>query len=774
MTLFIKMKRKLDLQDTFKIPILKNNKMKKNLIAILFGVLFSSSLFSQDGKIIKADKYYDGYSYVEAINKYESLAEKPIEVKRKLADSYLKIGDPVHAEVYYREVANDVNKKPEDVYNYASVLRINKKYDMADEWMTQFHHLSPADLRGIQNNMSRGKYKELLSSDGMFIIRNLATNTAQEDFGTSFYKDQVVFSSSRTGSKAIKREWNWNKLPFLDLYVADKEANFDMKNLKQFRKKENKKYHEGPAAFNTSGDYMVFTRNNYDGKSSEDIVKLQMFSSTKINGNWSEPLAMPFNSKEYSVGHATLSADGKTMYFASDMPGGKGGVDIYKSSRNDNGSWSQPINMGDKINTEGNEMFPFIHQDGMLFFASNGHPGLGGLDIFMSSLDSEGKVSKLQNIGAPINSNKDDFAFIINEGQTNGYFSSNKDGGKGDDDIYTFRMTKPFEVGKVIRGIAKTPKGEILADTEVILLDINGQGLGMAITGDDGAYEFTVDPDANFVLIGSKEDYFDGDNTADTHTDESVIYADLVLEKDPGVSLYCVVTEKGTNTPLNGVKVTLIDNKNQGVENYTTAATGDFRKPLQDVKLQDNITYNLTFEKEGYMSKTVTYNKKITKPGQYNVHADLDISLNKLEAGVNLADLIDINPIYFDYNKFNIRPDAKVELNKIVKVMTDYPTMEIELGSHTDCRGKKSYNEWLSTERAKASAKYIKSKITNPSRIYGKGYGEYRLINKCECEGSKKVPCTDEEHQENRRTEFKIISMGGANVKNNSPDSFNK
>jgi outer membrane protein OmpA-like peptidoglycan-associated protein len=247
---------------------------------------------------------------------------------------------------------------------------------------------------------------------------------------------------------------------------------------------------------------------------------------------------------------------------------------------------------------------------------------------------------------------------------------------------------------------------------------------------------------------------------------------DLNLEKDPGLSFYVLITDSKTKSPLGDVTIQLVNNMTGKSASYTTNAKGDMIKPLADKKLNDRGSYNFVLSKDGYIPKTVTYNVVFDKEGQYDVHSTIDLSMDPVVA--DLRDLIEINPISFDLGKWNIRPDAKVELDKIVEVMNKYPGMVVELGSHTDCRASKTFNMRLSDKRAKSSAAYIKSKITDPERIYGKGYGESRLLNGCECEGAVKSNCSEEEHEKNRRTEFKVISIGDnkSDVINNSDDSF--
>ena len=725
----------------------------KNIKYILFISLFilSSSVNAQTGKLKKGEESYEVYSYTESIEKFEGLAEKTFEIKKKLAESYYKTGDYYKAEEYYSEVASTSKSTSEDIYNYASVLAVNKKYSESEDWMEKFYQLERGDSRAKIYNENKGFYNILLKDNEQFKIKNLDVNTSTEDFGTAFYMDKVVFASSRTGAKFIKRIWNWNELPFLDLYVADIEGS-QLTNVSSFKKTFNKKYHEGPASYNKEGNYTAFTRNNYTGKSKEGIIKLQIFTSEKDSEKWKKPSPMHFNSSEYSVGHPALTADGKTMYFASDMPGGFGKVDIYIVHMNENGEWGKPENLGKRINTEGNEMFPFIHKEGILFYASDGLPGLGGLDIFFTMIKESG-LSKPKNLGVPVNSNFDDFALIVDSKMRKGYFSSNRNNGKGDDDIYSFRLLKPISSDVIIKGTTKDENGNLLANTEVSIYDTDREVIKMLSSDEDGAYELIVAPDQQYKIIASKPKFITDIEDVKLEKDDEIIEKDLILEQLPDFTLLCEVNEKDNNIPVSGARVSVTDNKANVTDILNTYDSGEFLVKLDDYKLNDSIDFTFTLEKEGYASKTIDYVGLLNRSGEYK----FKVNMQKIEVGEDLGKILEINPIYFNFDKSYIRSDAALELDKIVKIMNEYPNMVIELSSHTDCRGSGIYNLKLSDRRAKASAHYIKTRITKPTRIYGEGYGEQKLINKCPCESSNKSDCTEREHQQNRRTEFKII-----------------
>ena len=729
---------------------------KITLFLLSFICVFQLS--AQKRTLKRGHNLYKTYSYAESIKKYEVITDKTIDINRRLAESYYNIGKLDKSEKYWKIVVENEARTADDIYNYASVLTMNRKYKESEQWMKEFNKINAKDTRGklwVNNN---GFYEKLQQDKGRFKIESLNINSKQEDFGTSYYKNKVVFASTRTPIKMIKREWNWNELPFLDLYVGEVDTNLHFTSFEKFHKSINKKYHEGPASFNKVGNFMAFTRNNYEGKSTEGVIKLKLFTSEYKNDKWQKPVPLHFNNDEYSVGHASLTATGDTMYFASDKPGGLGGVDIYRIFRKVDGNWTDPENLGEKINTEGDEMFPFIHPDGMLFYASDGLLGLGGLDVFIAQVKPTG-FGKPENIGVPVNSSYDDFAFILDQQQKSGYFSSNRFEGEGDDDIYLFRLLKPFKFGKLLRGKTMDQDSNILANVKVNLYNEKGEVIGSTTTSEDGKYEWRIEQDKLYSLDGKKVQYTDAHNTADSHTEEYIVYADLILTKIPKFSLYFVVTDARSDVPLEGVKVKVINYIDKNSEEVITTESGDLYRTLENKKLNDSLSYEFALEKEGYISETHIWHKVLYREGQYNVHEDLDFKMDLVEEGMDLGKIIDINPIYFDFNKSNIRPDAAIELDKIVKVMNDNPNMVIELGSHTDCRGSKKYNISLSDRRAKSSAKYISERITNSERIYGKGYGESKLINHCECEGTRKVPCSEEEHQLNRRTEFTIIKM---------------
>jgi len=723
----------------------------KNIIIVGF-LLFSFGIQAQTGKIRKGDKSYEAYSYSDCIKKFEGVSDKTYEIKKKLAESYFKTGDFYKAEDYYKDLATSKKSTSEDVYNYASVLTINQKYKDAEIWMTKFATIEKGDSRAKKFLKNKGYYTNLLKNNEQFKINNLDINSNHQDFGTSYYLDKVVFVSTRAEAKFFKRLWNWNELPFLDLFIADNEKTA-LSNVKPFKRSFNKKYHEGPASYTKDGKFSAFTRNNYEGKSKDEVIKLKIFTSEKKGKKWKKPKSVHFNSNEYSVGHPSLTADGKKMYFASDMPGGFGGVDIWVVNRKDEGTWGIPQNLGRTINTEGNEMFPFIHESGILVYASNGLLGLGGLDIFYSKFEN-GAYLTPKNIGVPINSSYDDFALIMDKKMKRGYFSSNREEGKGDDDLYSFKILKELTFDIILKGKTIDKNNNILANTYISLYDADGNVIKTINSDEKGEYNFEINPSSVYKLIASKPKYISDIKGVETDNEKREYYQDLKLEMLPDFNLLCTVSEEKTETPISGVDVTCVDANNNS-KTYKTFDEGEFLIKLNDAKLNDKLNYSFTLTREGYAPKTVTYSQLLYRTGEYKY----DIKMQKIEVGEDLGKILEINPIYFDLDKSYIRPDAKVELDKIVEIMNEYPNMVIELSSHTDCRASSIYNLKLSDRRAKSSAHYIKTRISKPTRIYGEGFGETKLVNDCGCESNrgKGLDCSEEQHQQNRRTEFKII-----------------
>ncbi len=626
--------------------------------------------FAQEksNKELTGDKYSFDYSYNKAISSYNHTKLLSLEGQRSLALAYHNMNKNTEAEAAYSKLMTaTTGLLPEDYYNYAMVLKINGKYEEANKWMNIFSDLKSHDLRAKDYSANSNKLSIMMKDDGKYKIENLDINTTANDFGTSYYKNGIVFSSSRGTSMFGERKDNWTGKPFLEIYMSEMNKG-QLTKPKIFDRSLDGKMNDGPASFSNNGTCMAFTRNNYNAKRKDKVINLQIYFSTYKDSKWTAPESFYLNNKDYSVGQPCLTSDGNTMYFTSDMPGGYGGTDIYRITKDTKGVWGKPENLGDKINTEGDEMFPFYEETkGVLFFSSDGRYGLGGLDVFICAVNGS-EFGPVVNAGSPLNTQYDDFAVIVNDSMSKGYFSSNRTGGSGGDDIYSFDILKDLGIGKKIEGIAEDKDGNIIPKTFITLRDNKGNTLDTVTTKDDGAFVFLVDSDKKFKLSGKKEKYNEGDTVASTFGKEFIVKANVVLLKEE------IVAQKV-----------------------------------------------------------------------------------QVEVVADLGKLLELKTIYFDLDKYNIRPDAETELDKIVKVMNDNPKITVELSSYCDCRESKAYNQKLSDNRARVTTDYIKARITNPERIYGKGYGKTHLVNGCSCEDNVGSNCSDAEHQVNRRTEFLIV-----------------
>ena len=631
-------------------------KKSYGLIVLLMGMFMSAPLQAQQWKLKKADEFYNRFDYARAIPLYESIKNKDAEIYRKLGRAYYVMGDFEKAKGAYEKIISNGVYTPEDIYNYAHYLRVNGEYDKAAKWMRKFARLRPKDSRAQRFMADPYYYKELLHFNPKVKVNNVSINDKYEDFGPASFRDTlVVFASSRGAS----RNWKGNDQPFLNLFRAKIVSDTNLRGVTPFSRRVNSRYHDGPASFNKAGTYMVLTRNIYNEKKLIEN-KLWLYESyLKDRGGWTEPEPLHFNSRDYSCGHPALSADGRTMYFATDAPGGFGGQDIYVVKRINDSTWGQPQNVGAMINTEGNEMFPtWDSEKGYLFFASDGLPGLGGMDIFVVKIEPNGDMSEPVNLGAPINSTYDDFAIFYRDNES-GFFSSNRPGGKGSDDLYGFTHLHNFKKKAIVYYLT----GKVLDQT-------------------------TGEPIAGSVMI----------------TEGQQVLASRQLS--PGQDFKVHVWPK---------------------HNYVIKASAP-----------------------GYIPREV---KATIQPGQGITRKDIALMSVQRKELMDLCEM-GIEPLYYDLDKYYIRSTDSLRLNKIIKLLNKYPDIKLEIASHTDSRATKEYNIKLSENRTNSVVEYLVNNGISRDRLVAKWYGESQPVNGC-VDG---VECTEEQHQLNRRTEFKIIN----------------
>jgi outer membrane protein OmpA-like peptidoglycan-associated protein/tetratricopeptide (TPR) repeat protein len=507
--------------------------MKKRIyILFILSVLICNVGFSQKTNISIALKEYENLSYAESIPKLLELVAKEknsIKVIERLSNAYYFNGQMIEASKWYSKLLElNSNTESENYFRYAQSLKAQEKYEEASHAMKNFAAIKPEDsrVRGFIKNQDFSE--NIIDNSNIYELVNLDVNTMFSDFGTSIYKDNLIFASSRNQDGKI---YTWNNQPFLDLYKLNSEG-----DVMEIPGDINTKYHESSTAFTKNGKTVYFTRNNYFKgkfkKNSKETHVLKIYKGKIVDKVWTKIEPLPFNNDEYSVAHPALSLDEKKLYFASDMPGTIGASDIYVVAINTDGTYGKPINLGSKINTEGRENFPFISNKGNLFFSSDGHVGLGGLDVFKIEIDKITDLeTEIENLGKPINSSKDDFGFIINETSGKGYISSNREGGKGDDDIYSFEIPNCIQV---INGIVKDKITlELIPDAVVTLFDANNNKLETVTVGVDAAYVFKgLSCDMQYYLKVAKNGYLLKEKIFNTSIKEYKPDENFLLEKE--------------------------------------------------------------------------------------------------------------------------------------------------------------------------------------------------------------------------------------------------
>jgi peptidoglycan-associated lipoprotein len=634
--------------------------MKKNITTSCL-ILLSLFILSGCSKIYTAlgDKNMEQLQYVKAAKNYEKAVSKKSNfvAQKKLANTYRLMNETKKGMDAYGKVIYQPNVESIDRFYYAQMLIANKKYAEATPVLRDYLKSNPGDKLAESLLKSCESPEVFMKDTAKYTVTKAKIGNVTEFYGPVKYKDGIVMSANLDGKGKDKVSQTGKS--FYKLYFTKKDKNGSFSTPEKLSGNINShRLHTASATYSNDGSVVYYTSSNTDGLSKtellESVIGLKINKDTIANGMYLKSTEFPYNSKFYSVGHPALSPDGKTMYFISDMPGGKGGTDVYETKM-ENGKWAKPNNLGDKVNTAGNEMYPFVDSLGNLYFSSNGSKGLGGLDIFKAT-KSGNAFELVENLNYPINSSKDDFGFMIYADNKTGYLSSNRE-------------------------------------------------------GSDKIYEFILQ--AAKVNVGGK------------------------------------VLSKANGKPLAGAKIEITDKARKTTDTIYAAEDGSY-----SYLLAPNTDFDITVSKEGFFSQsedvsTVNQVGDITK----------DFSLEELLQGqpvvIDQPDDKGVRPIFYDFDKWDVRPDAYGPLDKLAKRLKDNPKVSIELSSHTDCRGSDSYNQDLSFKRAKSAKSYIVAKGINASRIKTKGYGESKPVNKC-IDG---VPCTDDEYQENRRTEFKVTEI---------------
>jgi outer membrane protein OmpA-like peptidoglycan-associated protein len=520
--------------------------MLKRILYSTLLVLLSALSHSQERAMAKADKQYDQYAYVDAIKTYERIYQKGYkspELLQKLGNAYYFKADLDDAAKWYGELFEQkpTNLEPEYYYRYAQSLKAVKDYAKADKMMEEFRKLNTNDSRAKLSLSQKDYLEQIKKNYGRFTLENCKEiNTAYSDYGSSYHNENLVFCSARNLSTIADNKQKWTDEDFTDLYESKILQDSKLSSPTNVSRVLNTKYHESTPVFTKDGQTIYFTRNNYlnsnRGMDEKATTLLKIYKATLKGNKWGNVQSLPFNSDLYSVAHPALSVDEKTLYFASNMPGTLGQSDIFKVAILGEDSYGKPVNLGSTVNTEGRETFPFVSAENELYLASDGHPGLGGLDVFVSTIVGKDQSYKeLVNLGEPLNSSKDDFAFLMNTDLREGYVTSNREGGRGSDDIYWFketkRLVKPCE--QLLAGILTDSKtGDILVNAKVVLSDSNYKEQKAVMTDAEGKYYLgNVNCGERYYIKTEATDY----NTKETPTliglESGKTYVPIELEK---------------------------------------------------------------------------------------------------------------------------------------------------------------------------------------------------------------------------------------------------
>lgn len=638
--------------------------MKNIFTFIALTFLSITTIDAQDKSSKKADKQFSKLEFVKAAESYKKLinnGKSSDYVVAQLAECYYNIFNTVEAEKWYATLAED-SSDPDIIFKYSQMLKANGKYKLSNKWMNKFVELRPADNRATSFLKNPNYLPKIISKGKRFNVQNLDINSEYSDFGGALNNNKLYITSSRNtvglfdlGRWITQRiSYGWNNEPYLDIYSFDVTDSGSYLNEDYLGSNINTKYHEGLASFDNEGNMYISRESFYENeyvKDPESNNITSLIGIYKISKGEKNVVALNINSVEYSVKNPSISSDGKTLYFSSDMPGGFGNFDIYRGDIDENGNINNVENLGQKVNTEGQEMFPFIGDKNNLYFSSDSQLGLGGLDVFFTK-EVDGKWASVRNVGIPVNSNADDFAFSMNEATGEGFVSSNRSGGKGSDDIYSIKRLIPI--------------CDVLLTANVM----------------DAKTKLGID--SATTSISDKEG-----NIASTKT-----------SSNEGVSEFMLVCDEAGK---------------------------------------------LIVSKEGYNSKIVDLKMSSEE------FTSINVMLDPIEK-IIVAEKIELNEIYFDFDKSNIKAEAAFELDKLVQIMNKYPEMTVSIESHTDSKGPSSYNQRLSERRAKTTSQYVISKGIDSSRLSSAGKGESSPVVDC-------TNCSKDEDQLNRRSEF-IITAG--------------
>ncbi len=731
--------------------------MMKKILFTLIVLLATSASFAQDfGKIIRADEKYAALAFNEALELYLDVYDKKLGnvdyVAAKIANCYRLTGQPTESLKWFNRVSATTNMEPINYLYYAQALAASEKYEVAVVNYKKFLDNYPNDSRGILGIEACDRANDMAKMASIATVSRTNVNSEYSDFAPAFSSDGLVFASNRKNPLTFDYTDKWTGANYLDLYVSRNDGQGGLTSPSLMAANVNTVYHESNAAYSPDGKTMVFTRSQFNTgafgghivKSTIDnVVKLKLVVfSRNSDGKWSQGVEFPYNDPTVSYAHPTFSNDGKTLFFTSDRSGGFGGTDIWKCFINADGTFGTPENLGETINTAGQEMFPFVDKNNTLYYSSNGLNTLGGLDVFVCYQNLETNTyGSPSNIGKPVNGPADDFAVAYNAESNRGYFSSNREGGMGSDDIYGFSLNGIFLEFEILDDATHMPINKASVWLDKTLYG-KSNVKGMATIG--------VEVNKNYHFSFSAAGYLSKETDISTigQAIGSVYRQTIYLKCATGSFIKGVVYEDKSKLPVKNATVTILNKVTNKETILVTDVTGTYK-----FDLCPGIKYMVKAEKKGYDADSVEFSTMDMEPNTAIVQ---DLTLKNGEE----VTALEFYEIYFDFDKWFLRKNASADLEKMYTILTNSKDLKVEVGAHTDSRGRDEYNIRLSNKRADAVVKYLIGRGINPSRIIPNGYGESQLKNDCK-DG---VPCTDEQHQANRRVEFKLLDRSNTVV----------
>ncbi len=711
---------------------------------IILFCLYSFSLFAQKSH---ADRKFKLYEYNEAILLYRQYLEKnpnDYDATKKLALACKYTNNISSSIEIYRTLVKLQDAISDDWYDLVQLLRISGQIIEARECALMYQQKNNGEK--AQNLIkSIDMYDELMSGINDYLVVNKTPHLSQSVFTVQFRNDLIVTAEELKGSKS-----DWTGRGYTKLFKTDA----DFSRLLPFAPEIMSNLNDGIATFSTDGNTIYFTTVNKKSILEQDVntSKLQLSAATlQRSGQWQLTDLFEYNDIGYNTAHPALRSDGNVLVFSSDRPGGKGGMDLYYCVKQSNNDWSEPINIV-AVNTIENEIFPVWDELDKLFFASNGLPGLGGLDVFVSK--NEGNIfGEPINLKAPINSRYDDFSLSTNNNLLSGYVSTNRFGTPETDDIaYFSKIVKEVEK-EVVKKVENTIIKITVVDkytaiplpyVSVSIKDDQNNLIFKGMTDPNGQFIVEELPTDNYKVQGLLNDITTTIATISKEEFSAPLIEKIINHNDPRFTLSGITINTLNGPPVSGVTVTC---KNTSLNKATSIITGEDGKFF--FQLEQSSDFKVMGEKKGWLASEVIYETTRGLDRSKDLYVKIKLSMQQPTA----KDVIRLDKIYYDYDKCDIKARAAEELNRLIKLMNDYPDMIIELSSHTDSRGSNVYNTSLSQCRADAAVDYIVDKGISANRIVPKGYGESRLMNEC----ADGVNCSEPKHQENRRTEFSIL-----------------